>query len=382
VPIDVDAIGNVEAFETISVRSQVTGELTEALFREGDFVHKGDHLFSIDRRPFEASLEQAKANLTRDQALLAQAKAQLTRDSAQAEYQQLTAERTSQLNQKGIVSRDQADQARAAADATKALVDADKAAVASAQAQLAAQDAAVQSARVALDYTTIRSPIDGKTGNLTVKRGNLVNANTTELITIAQVQPIFVTFSVPSVHLPTIKTHMAQGRLAVVATPQDSDARSVDGDLAFIDNAVDVSTDTIKLKGRFDNADRRLWPGQFARVRLRLATLPNAVVVPSQAVQVGQDGQYVFVVRQDSTAEQRPVTAGQRVGDDTVIDKGVQVGETVVTEGQVRLENNSRVTTDLSSSPGGRGRGGRGQGRGGQRSQSGSGQGGPGQTGR
>jgi multidrug efflux system membrane fusion protein len=372
VPIDVDAIGNVEAFETISVRSQVTGELTDVLFREGDFVHKGDHLFSIDRRPFEAQLEQAQANLTRDQALLAQSKAQLTRDSAQAEYSQLTAERTLQLNQRGIVSKDQADQARAGADATKALVDADKAAVASAQAQLAAQMAAVQNAKVSLDYTTIRSAIDGRTGNLAVKKGNLVNANTTELMTIAQVQPIYVTFAVPSVNLPTIKSHLAEGRLPVVATPQDADARPADGELAFYDNVVDVSTDTIKLKAKFSNSDRRLWPGQFARVRLRLTTLLHAIVVPSQAVQIGQDGQYVFVVKQDSTVEQRPVESRQRVDDDMVIQKGLQLGETVVTEGQLRLENGTRVTTDTTGGGGGgsgRGRGGRGgSGRGGQRS--------------
>jgi multidrug efflux system membrane fusion protein len=377
VPIDVDAIGNVEAFETISVRSQVTGQLTEVRFREGDFVRKGDHLFSIDRRPFEAQLEQAQANFVRDQALLAQAKAQLTRDSAQAEYSQLTAERTAQLNQRGIISRDQADQSRSAADATKALVDADKASVASAQAQLAAQEAAVQSARVSLDYTTIRSPINGRTGNLMVKQGNLVTANTIELMTIAEVQPIYVTFAVPSVHLPTIKQHMSQGHLSVVATPQDADARPADGELTFVDNVVDVSTDTIKLKARFDNSDRRLWPGQFARVRVRVTTVPHAIVAPSQAVQLGQDGEYVFVVKQDSTVEQRPVTTAQRIGDDMVIEKGLQPGETVVTEGQLRLEDGTRVTTDVTGSQGGRGRGGRGQGRGGQRSgQSGSGQGG------
>jgi membrane fusion protein, multidrug efflux system len=356
VPVDVDGIGNVEAFDTINVRSQVTGELTDVLFREGDYVHKGDHLFSIDRRPFEAQLDQAQANLTRDQALLAQARAQLTRDSAQAEYSQLTAERTLELNQRGIVSKDQADQARAGADSTRALVEADKAAVTSAQAQLAAQDAAVQSAKVALGYTIIRSPIDGRTGNLQVKRGNLVNANTTELMTIAQVQPIFVTFAVPSVHLPTIKSHLAEGRLTVVATPQDADAQPVEGELSFVDNVVDISTDTIRLKGRFDNRDRRLWPGQFARVKLRLATLRNAIVVPSQAVQIGQEGEYVFAVRADSTVEQRSVTTMQRVGDDMVVGKGLQVGETVVTEGQLRLEDGSHVTTGGSGGPGRSGR--------------------------
>jgi multidrug efflux system membrane fusion protein len=369
VPVDIAAIGNVEAYTTISVRSQVTGQLQEAFFREGDFVRKGAQLFAIDRRPFEAALAQAEANVTRDKALLAQAEAQLSRDAANAEYQQLTAERQSQLEQRGIVSKDQAEQSRAAADATAALIKADKAAVDSARAQLAAGEAAVVTARVQLSYTTIRSPIDGRSGNLTTKVGNLATANQTELITIAQVQPIYVTFSVPAMHLTTVKRHMSDGHLQVTAVPQDADVQSATGTLTFVDNGVDVTTDTIKLKATFANPERRLWPGQFARVTLRLAMLPHAVVVPSQAVQTGQDGQYVFVVKPDSTVEQRPITTAQRVDQDVVIEKGVRPGETVVTEGQLRLEPGSRVTTDAGPGAGGggggRGRGGRsGRGRG------------------
>src|SRR5262249_35961645 len=375
VPVDLAAIGNVEAYASISIRSQVTGQLQEVAFREGDFVKQGQMLFTLDRRPFEAALAQADANLTRDKALLAQAEAQLARDASNAEYTQLTAERQAQLVQRGIISRDQGEQSRAQADATAAVVKADRASIESARAQLVAQQAAVDAARVNLGYTAIKSPTDGRTGNLSVKVGGLVTANNTELITVARVEPVYVTFSVPATHLPTIKRHLTSDPLTVIAVPQDVDAQPATGKLTFVDNAVDVSTDTIKLKATFENAGRRLWPGQFARVTLRLATLPHALVVPSQAVQTGQDGQYVFVVKPDSTVEQRTVTPGQRVADDVVVEKGLQAGETVVTEGQLRLEPGSRVTTDLSPRGGGAGAGGRGRGgRGGNRGQGGGGQ--------
>jgi multidrug efflux system membrane fusion protein len=361
VPVDLAAIGNVEAYASISIRSQITGQLQEVAFHEGDVVKQGDLLFTIDKRPFEAALAQADANLTRDRALLAQSEAQLARDASNAEYQQLAAERQSQLVQRGIISRDVSEQARAQADATAAVVKADRAAIESARAQLVAQQAAVDAARVNLGYTTIRSPIDGRTGNLSVKVGSLVTANNTELITVARVAPVYVTFSVPATHLPTIKRHITSDPLPVIAVPQDADATPATGKLTFVDNAVDMTTDTIKLKATFDNADRRLWPGQFARVTLRLATLPHALVVPSQAVQTGQDGQYVFVVKPDSTVEQRAITPGQRVADDIVVQKGLEAGETVVTEGQLRLEPGTRVTTDLSPrGANGRGAGGRG----------------------
>jgi multidrug efflux system membrane fusion protein len=364
VPVDLAAIGNVEAYTTISVRSQVTGQLQEVRFSEGDFVKKGQVLFTIDRRPFEAALQQAEANLTRDQALLNQAEAQLARDGAQAEYQQLTAERQANLQRQGIVSKDVSEQARAGAEATAATVKADRAAVESARAQLVAQQAAVDNAKVSLSYTTIASPIDGRTGNLTVKSGNLVNANTTELMTIAQVEPIFVTFAVPSIQLAPVKAQLGKNKIPVNVTPQDGSPASVDGELAFIDNIVDASTDTIKLKAKFTNSDRRLWPGQFARVSLRVTTIPHALVLPGQAVQTGQDGQFVFVVKGDSTVDQQPITTGQRIGDDVVVEKGLKTGQTVVTEGQLRLEAGTKVQAG-----GGAGRfdgagGGRGRGRG------------------
>jgi membrane fusion protein, multidrug efflux system len=361
VPVDLAAIGNVEAYTTISVRAQVTGQLREVSFREGDFVRKGQPLFSIDRRPFEAALQQAQANLVRDQALLNQAEAQLTRDGAQAEYSQLSSERQAKLAKDGIISRDVSEQSRAAADAQAAAVKADRAAVESAKAQLVAQQAAVDNAKVQLDYCVITSPIDGRTGNLAVKTGNLVTANSTELMTIAQVEPIYVTFSVPAIQLNAVRQGFGKEKIPVTVTPQDGSSTPVQGDLSFIDNVVDASTDTIKLKARFTNNDHRLWPGQFARVSVRVTTIPHALVVPNQAVQTGQDGQFVFLVKGDAV-ELQPIAVGQRIGEEVVIEKGLQAGQTVVTEGQLRLEAGTKIQT--GGGRGGGGRGGRGQGQG------------------
>jgi len=368
VPVDIAAIGNVEAFTTISVRSQVTGQLQEVLFREGDFVKKGQPLFKIDRRPFEAALQQAEANMVRDRALLNQAEAQLARDGANAEYSQLSAERQARLAKDGILSKDAAEQSRASSEATAATVKADRAAVESAKAQLVAQQAVVDNAKVSLSYTTISSPIDGRTGNLAVRNGNLVNQNNTELITIAQVEPIYVTFSVPSIQLASVRARVGKDKIPVTVTPQDGAPQAVEGELAFIDNIVDASTDTIKLKGRFANSDHRLWPGQFARVSLRVTTIPHALVLPGQAIQTGQDGQFVFVVKDDGTVDQQPVTIGQRVGEDVVVEKGLKSGQVVVTEGQLRLEAGTKVQQGdgrgrFDGAGGGRGRGGRGRGR-------------------
>jgi multidrug efflux system membrane fusion protein len=343
VPVDLDAIGNVEPYASVSIRSQVTGVVMDVRFHEGDFVKKGDLLFAIDPRPYQAQLEQARANLTRDQALVAQATAELARDRAQAQYAELSSQRNTELAERGIVSKDVAQQSQAAAVANAAAVAADEAAIDSAKAQLGAQLAAIDNAVVQLAYTTIRSPIDGRTGNLTMKPGNLVTANSMELTTIAQVEPVFVTFAVPAAHLPAIQHHAGNDPLSVSATSQEEGSQVISGALAFVDNAVDTSTDTIKLKARFDNADHRLWPGEFARVRLRLATLPHATVVASEAVQTGQDGQFVFVVKPDSTVEQRPVSVSQHIDDVVVIERGLRPGETIVTEGQLRLEPGSRV---------------------------------------
>jgi membrane fusion protein, multidrug efflux system len=372
VPVDIGAVGNVEAYVSISVRSQVTGQLQQAFFREGDLVKKGDKLFQIDPRPLQSALDQAQANLVRDQALMNQAMAQLARDAANAEYQQANAARQTKLVDAGLLSRDAGDQARAAADSTSSAIQADKAAIESAKAQLAVQQSAVDNAKVQLSYTTIRATIDGRTGSNTVKPGNLVTANNAELVTIDQLQPVYVTFAVPAVHLPIIKSHMGKDPLTVFAASPEAGGTPIEGKLTFVDNAVDPTTDTIKLKASFPNQDVRLWPGQFTRVTLRLTTLANATVVPSQAVQTGQDGQFVFVVNNDSAVDQRRITVAQRMGEDVVIEKGLTPGETIVTEGQLRLEQGTRVqiqspggsdTGRADSGRGGRGRGGRRGGR-------------------
>jgi multidrug efflux system membrane fusion protein len=358
VPVEVQVIGNVEAYSTISVKAQVGGQLTEAHFSEGDYVKKGDLLFEIDPRPLQAALDQAVANLKRDEATVGQAQATLARDTAQAHYAESQAARYAELYKSGIISRDQSEQLRANAEATAEAVSADQAALESARANIGATKASVENAQVQLSYTKIFSPIDGRTGNLTVKRGNVVTPNSMELVTINQVQPIYVTFSVPEAQLPAVKRYMAEHTLQVRARPQDDANAAEDiGNLTFVDNSVDVTTGTIKLKGTFSNEDRRLWPGQFVRVTLRLTTQNNALVVPNEAVQTGQNGSYIYVVKQDRTVEQRPVVTGARVDQDMVIDQGVALGETVVTQGQLRLVPGSRVVL-----PGGRG--GRGGGRG------------------
>jgi multidrug efflux system membrane fusion protein len=343
VPINVDVIGNVEAYSTISVKAQVGGELTKVSFQEGDFVKKGDLLFTIDGRPLEAQLSQAQANLARDTAALSQAQANLARDIANEKYAQDQAKRYRGLFDQGVVSREQADQMGSSADALSQTVLADKAAIESARAQIVADKAAVENVQVQLSYTTIESPINGRTGSIAVKQGNVVAANTTDLMTITQVQPIYVTFSVPEAQLGEIKRYMGEGRLPVHATSQADAGIQESGVLTFIDNSVDATTGTIKLKGTFENADNKLWPGEFVRVTLGLTTRPHATVVPNQAVQTGQDGQFVYVVKQDRTVEMRPVVTGTRVDQELVIDRGLQPGETVVTEGQLRLTPGSHV---------------------------------------
>ena len=367
VPVEIQVIGNVEAYSTISVKAQVTGELTKVYFHEGDYVKKNDLLFTIDPRPLQAALNQAKANLAKDEASLGQAQANLARDAAQARYAESQANRYQALFEQKIISRDQAEQLRATADAAVQAVAADRATIESQKASIGASHAAVDNAQVQLGYTEIRSPIDGRTGNLTVKLGNVVMANSQELMTINQVEPIYVTFAVPESQLPAIKQYMAAGKLPVRARPQDDPGGEEQGILTFVDNAVDTTTGTIKLKGTFPNANRKLWPGQFVRVTLRLTTQQNAVVVPNEAVQTGQNGSYIYVVKQDRTVESRPVTVGARVDQDSVVESGLEPGETVVTEGQLRLAPGSRVVVRDGKGGGGGRRGGNGGGGGGRR---------------
>ncbi len=344
VPVEIQVIGNVEAYNTISVKAQVTGQLTQVHFKEGDYVKKGDLLFNIDPRPLQAALDQAKANLDRDKATLGQSDANLARDEAQARYAQAQSTRYTQLFQNGIISKDQSEQLRANAEATAQAVAADRATINSTKAAIESSEAAVENAVVQLGYCEIFSPIDGRTGNLTVKQGNVVSANTVEFMTINEIEPIYVTFSVPESQLPAIKRYMALATLPVRARPQDDDTGPEEnGGLTFIDNSVDVTTGTIKLKGTFPNTSHKLWPGQFVRVTLRLTTQQNAIVVPNEAVQTGQNGAFIYVVKQDRTVESRPVTTGARVDQDMVVETGLEPGETVVTEGQLRLAPGSRV---------------------------------------
>jgi multidrug efflux system membrane fusion protein len=372
VPLQVQAIGNVEAYSVVSVKSQVGGELDRVYFREGQNINKGDLLFTIDPRPFEATLrqaeanlnqnlaqvKQAEANLNQNLAQVKQAEANLARDIAQAKNAEVEAQRYRDLVAKEYVSKEQFDQLLTAAEAARATVAADRAAVENARAAVQASraalenarstvqasQAALENARIQLGYCTIRSPLDGRTGSLLVQQGNLVKASDTQaLVVINQVQPIYVTFSVPEQDLPDIKKYRALGKLKVEALISREEKRPEQGWLTFVDNTVDLTTGTIRLKGTFENRERRLWPGQFVNVALTLTVEPKAVVVPTPALQTGQQGTYVFVVKPDQTVESRPVATGRTIGEETIVNQGLKPGEVVVTDGQLRLSPGARV---------------------------------------
>lgn len=314
-PVELQAIGNVEAISTVSIKAQISGQLMRVHFKEGDFVKKGQLLFTIDRAPFEAALRQAQGTLARDE--------------AQALNSKLDAERYQGLGKQGVASRQQVDAAAAAANAMAATVAADK--------------AAVETAKINLEYTSIYSPINGRTGSVGVKEGNLVKANDVPiLVTINQIEPIYVGFAIPEQQLAELKQYSNTKSLKVDAAPQGS-SQHFQGRLTFIDNSVDLTTGTIKLKATFDNAAHVLWPGQFADVKLTLKSQPNAIVVPTAALQTSQNGTYVYVVNQDLTAQPQPVKVGWNVGEDTVITSGLQPGQRVVTDGQLRLTPGAKV---------------------------------------
>ena len=342
VPVQIRAVGNAEPFATVSVKSQVTGVLTKAHFKEGQDVKVRQLLFTIDPRPLEAAVKQAEANLARDNAQLKNMREQV--------------KRYAELVEKQYVSREQYDQIRTNADAMESVVDAGK--------------AALDNARVQLSYCYIYSPLNGRVGSLLVYEGNLVRVNDgAPLVVINQVSPMNVTFAVPEQHLADIKRHMAGGQLKVSASFPSDEGRQELGVLEFVDNAVDRSTGTIKLKAVFTNNERRLWPGQFINVALTLTTQVNAVVLPSEAVQVGQEGQHVFVVKPNKTVEVRPVTLGSTNDGEAVITKGLAAGEQVVREGQFLLGPESRIeikdstkVVDETKSERRRGRGGKGTG--------------------
>jgi multidrug efflux system membrane fusion protein len=353
VPVDVTAVGNVEAYNTISIRPQVNGQLMKVFIEEGDYVREGQKLVEIDPRPLQAQVAQAEAQLAKDRAQLQQANANLARDVANEKYAREQAARYVSLFEQGVVSKDDRERFSSNADSLTQSVQADQAAIESAKAQIQADQASLDSIRLQLGFTTISAPIDGRLGNIAVKAGNIINANQTDLMSLAQVAPIYVTFSVPEPRLPEIRRFMGSGnRLPVEAKSQDESGEGERGELTFIDNNVDATTGTIKLKGTFHNADRKLWPGEFVSVSMRLTLQPNALIVPSAALQTGQDGTYIYVVKEDMTVEMRPVTAGLRVNDILVIDKGLREGEIVVTEGQLRLAPGSKVLIQ-GNGPGG-----------------------------
>ena len=316
-PLDVSVVGTVEAFSTVAVRAQVTGELKDVNFTQGDDVKAGQVLFTLDRRPLEAALNQAQANLARD--------------TAQAANAKVIAQRMEDLVERGVGTREQRDTARTTAAALDAVVGANR--------------AAVENAQVQLQYATIRAPIAGRTGALMVHAGNLVRANDqTPLVVINQVTPVYVSFGIPEALLPDLRRYMSMRELEVEALPPNEEIAPATGRITFVDNQVDQTTGTIRIKATFPNSNRRLWPGQFVNVRVRLTTDPRALVVPSVAVQAGPDGQYVYVVKDDKTVEMRAVEVARTAGTETILKQGVKPGETVVTDGQLRLVPGSRIT--------------------------------------
>jgi membrane fusion protein, multidrug efflux system len=347
IPLQVRQIGSVEPVAVIAVKAQINGELERVLFKEGQDVKKDQELFEIDPRPYQQALDQATAALDKDTALVAQAEANMARDRAQAANAKIQAKRYAGLAEEGVVSKDQNDSYQTTAQVQDESVRADQAALTSAKASVVADRSAIETAKLNLSYCYIRSPIDGRAGSLLLQAGNLVKANDTNaLVNINQLQPVYVTFSAPEQLLPEIRRYSSEHPLAVTASGVvDGSDRTVSatGQLSFIDNIVDSTTGTIKLKATFPNTDHTLWPGQFLNVVMTLRTLNHATVVPSEAIQAGQKGQFAFVVKPDQTVETRLVTVGQTIDSDIVVETGISPGETVVTDGQLRLFPGARI---------------------------------------
>ncbi len=352
VPIQIKSIGNVEALSTVSVRSEITGTLQTVNFTPGQDVKKGALLFVIDPRPLQAALNQAEANLLKAMAAVKQAQDIVAKDQATANNTRTIANRDRSLIEAGVISREEYDNAVSAAQANDATVRADQSSVANLQAAVKAEQATVDNARVQLSYSNIRAPISGKTGNLAITAGNLVPANnTTPLVTITQMAPTYVTFAVPEQDLLRIRQYSGStGFKTEVVIPGD-ESHPAQGSISLLDNTVDTTTGTIRLKATFANADGKLFPGQFVNVVLTLGMLDNAVVVPSQAVQVGQDSTFVYVVKQDMAAEVRKVKTGTTFDNMTVIEQGLEAGEQVVTDGQLRLVPGIKVQAKSESAP-------------------------------
>lgn len=338
VPLTLDAIGAVEPIRTAALRSQVTGTLMKIAFQEGQDVKQGDPLFEIDSRPFKNALDSANADFQKISVQLENARSQVAR------YKALSAD--------SMVSKEQYQTIQ---DNERALT-----------AQAEASKAAIANARLQLEYSTIRAPLSGRTGNLGVHEGDLVRASdaNTTLVTVNQISPIYVTFGVPQQYLGPLNKYRAAGEVAVTATPPGTDQAAEKGELTFIDNTVDSATGTIKLKATFANETHRLWPGQFANITIMLAA-PEVLVVPASAIQNDQDGQHVFVVKEDNTAEFRKIIVERTHNEDAVITSGLTAGETVVTDGQLRVLPGGKVEIkDSAGSPGDGGAGAPGRGKG------------------
>ena len=317
VPVQIKAIGNIEAYTSVAIKSQVSGQIARVHFTEGSDVEKGALLISIDPEPFQATLSQCEAALAKDQ--------------AQAKFAREQTNRYEGLLKDGIVTRDQYESLQSNAESLAAT--------------LAADRAAIKNAKIQLGYCSIRSPISGRTGTVTLQPGNLVKANDLPIVTINQVSPIYATFSLPEKRLTELKRAMAAGQLKIEAVIPNEPGSTETGAISFLDNAVNPATGTIKLKGVFANRSRKFWPGQFTDVVITLASRQNAVVIPTHAIQTSQQGEFVYVVKPDTTVEMRQVTSTAVAGEETVIEKGLAPGETVVVDGQLRLTPGATVET-------------------------------------
>ena len=355
VPTYLDAIGKTVAREVVSIQPQVSGRITKIHFTDGANVKRGDMLFTIDTRPFEASLRQAQANLSKDGALKKQAEANLAKEIAQAKWGLAQVERYRTLVQQGVVPREQYEELRANYDSLRANVEAARAAVRSADEEIRVDAAAVENAKVNLSYCYIRSPIDGRAGQRLVDLGNVVNpggssgnnsdgaTNTNALLVIERLDPIYADFTISQANLTAVQQQMRAGALKVEVHLPDMHDEMVAGQLTFLDNAVQTTTGQVTLRATVPNAGHRFWPGRFVNIRLVLNTIHSAVLIPATAPQMSSKGSFVYVVKQDSTAEQRAVTLGQKQGDLIVVESGVAAGESVVINGQLGVTPGGKV---------------------------------------
>jgi membrane fusion protein, multidrug efflux system len=348
-PVDINAIGNVQTVVGVSIRPQVTGRVLKVNFKEGDYVKKGELLFTLDSRPFDEAVKEAQASLQHDISGVAQAQAVLAKDTAQAKYAATEADRYDVLMKEGVVSKEQAEQFKANADAYAATLKADGSSIETARAQVRQSQAAVDNAKVQLSYCQLRSPMDGRTGSSIVTEGNLVStSDSTPLVTIDQVSPIYATFTVPEKYLSDVQKYASSAKLKVVAQLDANTSRV--GTLSSFDNQVSQATGTLQLKASFQNDDNLLWPGRFVNIVLTLTNQPNAIVVPTQSVQTSQQGQFIYVVKADQTVEMRKIVLDRTVGDETVISSGLGAGETVITDGQLRVTPGAKVQIAATSS--------------------------------